>query len=278
MKTNHLTLKTRNKNTKVLKRSPLLKAVFITIAVSAAYLIVVLLSFNPSDPSWLQTAGYEPIHNFGGRIGAWISDMLFFIFGLIAYTIPAIILFLGWLAYSQQRCKREYINYFSLSWHLMGLLIIVFTSCCLIALNVADFDYFFSGGIIGKLLINIITTQVKGMSATLILLFFWIIGVRLFFDRLWRVITKKIIYKVLNFYNFINDRLRYKEHNYSDDKIDFIDDNEAIEKGIVVIMDDQLLSDTKGLEHKVKITSTDILRTCLSGVSAKKNEDDSSVI
>ncbi|KSB86781.1 hypothetical protein LFZ31_10010 [Salmonella enterica subsp. enterica serovar Newport str. S09097] len=32
------------------------------------------MSFNPSDPSWSQTAWHEPIHNLGGAPGAWLAD------------------------------------------------------------------------------------------------------------------------------------------------------------------------------------------------------------
>lgn len=50
-----------------------------------------LLSFNPSDPSWSQTARHEPIHNLGGAPGAWLADTLFFIFGVMAYTILSLL-------------------------------------------------------------------------------------------------------------------------------------------------------------------------------------------
>ncbi|MCX2958395.1 MAG: DNA translocase FtsK 4TM domain-containing protein, partial [Serratia symbiotica] len=107
----------------------LLEAVLIVIAVFAVYLMVALLSFNPSDPSWSQTAWHEPIRNFGGGIGAWMADMLLFIFGVIAYAIPPIMLVLCWVAYRQQRGSSEYIDYFALSLRLIGTLAMVFTFC-----------------------------------------------------------------------------------------------------------------------------------------------------
>lgn len=64
----------------------------------AIWLMAALLSFNPSDPSWSQTAWHEPIHNLGGAPGAWLADTLFFIFGVMAYTIPVIIIGGCWFA------------------------------------------------------------------------------------------------------------------------------------------------------------------------------------
>ena len=48
----------------------LLEAVLIVVAIFAVYLMAALVSFNPSDPSWSQTAWHEPIHNLGGGVGA----------------------------------------------------------------------------------------------------------------------------------------------------------------------------------------------------------------
>ena len=54
----------------------LLEALLILVSLFAVYLMVSLVSFNPSDPSWSQTAWHEPIHNLGGGVGAWLADTL----------------------------------------------------------------------------------------------------------------------------------------------------------------------------------------------------------
>ncbi|KLO02744.1 cell division protein FtsK [Morganella morganii] len=56
----------------------LLEAVLIVIGLCAVFLLVALLSFNPSDPSWSQTNWHEPVKNLAGSIGAWFADILFF--------------------------------------------------------------------------------------------------------------------------------------------------------------------------------------------------------
>lgn len=70
----------------------LLEAVLIVIGLCAVFLLVALLSFNPSDPSWSQTTWHEPVKNLAGSIGAWFADILFSAFGILAYTVPPLMI------------------------------------------------------------------------------------------------------------------------------------------------------------------------------------------
>lgn len=123
----------------------LLEALLIVIALFAVWLMAALLSFNPSDPSWSQTAWHEPIHNLGGVPGAWLADTLFFIFGVMAYTLPVIIIGGCWFAW-RHRQNDDYIDYFAVSLRLIGALALILTSCGLAAINADDIWYFASGG------------------------------------------------------------------------------------------------------------------------------------
>ena len=55
----------------------LLEAVLIVIGLCAVFLLVALLSFNPSDLSWSPDHRHEPVKNLAGSIGAWFADILF---------------------------------------------------------------------------------------------------------------------------------------------------------------------------------------------------------
>ncbi len=137
--------------TKLSSGRRLLEALLILIVLFAVWLMAALLSFNPSDPSWSQTARHEPIHNLGGMPGAWLADTLFFIFGVMAYTIPVIIVGGCWFARRHQS-SDEYIDYFAVSLRIIGVLALILTSCGLAAINADDIWYFASGGVIGSLL------------------------------------------------------------------------------------------------------------------------------
>lgn len=169
----------------------LLAAILGIVAIFAFYVIVTLVSFSPSDPSWLQATWHSPIHNLGGEVGAWVADTLFFTFGILAYALPPIILFFCWSTFAQ--CdRRNYIDFFGLSLRLLGSLVLLLTSCGLAALNVDDLYYFTSGGVIGSLLSNMIIPVFNGINATLALLYVWSSGFILFTGCSWLTLAEKI--------------------------------------------------------------------------------------
>ncbi|WMQ73769.1 MAG: hypothetical protein GPOALKHO_000787 [Sodalis sp.] len=185
----------------------LLEAVLVVVGVFACYLMVVLVSFSPFDPSWLQTAWHGPIHNLGGRVGSWFADTLFFTFGVLAYALPPIMLFFCWSTFAQ-RDRRDYVDLFDLSLRLIGSLALLLTSCGLAALNIDDLYYFASGGIIGSLLSNAIMSWFNGIGATLALLCVWASGLTLFTRWSWLTIAEKIGAVVLGCLTFISNRSR----------------------------------------------------------------------
>ncbi|CNF25134.1 DNA translocase FtsK [Yersinia similis] len=193
----------------------LLEAVLIVVTILAAYLMVALVSFNPSDPSWSQTAWHEPIHNLGGSIGAWMADTLFSTFGVLAYAIPPIMVIFCWTAF-RQRDANEYLDYFALSLRLIGTLALILTSCGLAALNIDDLYYFASGGVIGSLFSNAMLPWFNGVGATLTLLCIWAVGLTLFTGWSWLMIAEKIGAAVLGSLTFITNRSR-REERYDDE-------------------------------------------------------------
>ncbi|WP_145520062.1 DNA translocase FtsK 4TM domain-containing protein [Yersinia mollaretii] len=206
-----------------------LEAILIVVTILAAYLMAALLSFNPSDPSWSQTAWHEPIHNLGGGIGAWMADTLFFTFGVLAYAIPAIMVMLCWAAF-RQRDASEHVDYFALSLRLIGTLALILTSCGLAALNVDDLYYFASGGVIGSLFSNAMLPWFNGVGATLTLLCIWAVGLTLFTGWSWLVIAEKIGGAVLGSLTFMTNRSR-REERYDDEDDDYhVDDVDTAEQ------------------------------------------------
>ncbi|CNL47051.1 DNA translocase FtsK 4TM domain-containing protein [Yersinia aleksiciae] len=206
-----------------------LEAILIVVTILAAYLMAALLSFNPSDPSWSQTAWHEPIHNLGGGIGAWMADTLFFTFGVLAYAIPAIMVMLCWAAF-RQRDASEHVDYFALSLRLIGTLALILTSCGLAALNVDDLYYFASGGVIGSLFSNAMLPWFNGVGATLTLLCIWAVGLTLFTGWSWLVIAEKIGGVVLGSLTFMTNRSR-REERYDDEDDDYhVDDADIAEQ------------------------------------------------
>ncbi|MGC0956659.1 DNA translocase FtsK 4TM domain-containing protein [Pantoea agglomerans] len=188
----------------------LLEAMLILVALFAIYLMVSLVSFNPSDPSWSQTAWHEPIHNIGGSVGAWLADTLLFIFGVMAYAIPPVILGLCWIAF-RQRDSQDYFDYFAVGLRLIGVLALVVTTCGMAALNADDIWYFASGGVIGSLVSNAIAPWFSPAGGTLMLLCVWAAGITLYTGWSWLTIAERIGGVVMGVLTFASNRSRLDE-------------------------------------------------------------------
>ncbi|TCC04611.1 DNA translocase FtsK [Kosakonia quasisacchari] len=202
--------------TKLSSGRRLLEALLILVSLSAVWLMAALLSFNPSDPSWSQTAWHEPIHNIGGVPGAWLADTLFFIFGIMAYTIPVIIIGGCWFAY-RHRASEDYIDYFAVSLRMIGALALILTSCGLAAINADDIWYFASGGVIGSLLSTTLQPLLRSSGGTLALLCIWAAGLTLFTGWSWVTIAEKIGSVILNILTFASNRTR-RDDTWVDDE------------------------------------------------------------
>uniref|UniRef100_UPI0037C15F88 DNA translocase FtsK n=1 Tax=Escherichia coli TaxID=562 RepID=UPI0037C15F88 len=214
--------------TKLSSGRRLLEALLILIVLFAVWLMAALLSFNPSDPSWSQTAWHEPIHNLGGMPGAWLADTLFFIFGVMAYTIPVMIVGGCWFAWRHQS-SDEYIDYFAVSLRIIGVLALILTSCGLAAINADDIWYFASGGVIGSLLSTTLQPLLHSSGGTIALLCVWAAGLTLFTGWSWVTIAEKLGGWILNILTFASNRTRrddtwVDEDEYEDDE-EYEDEN-----------------------------------------------------
>ena len=214
--------------TKLSSGRRLLEALLILIVLFAVWLMAALLSFNPSDPSWSQTAWHETIHNLGGMPGAWLADTLFFIFGVMAYTIPVIIVGGCWFAWRHQS-SDEYIDYFAVSLRIIGVLALILTSCGLAAINADDIWYFASGGVIGSLLSTTLQPLLHSSGGTIALLCVWAAGLTLFTGWSWVTIAEKLGGWILNILTFASNRTRrddtwVDEDEYEDDE-EYEDEN-----------------------------------------------------
>ncbi|MCK4227415.1 DNA translocase FtsK 4TM domain-containing protein [Enterobacter pseudoroggenkampii] len=204
----------------------LLEALLIVIALFAVWLMAALLSFNPSDPSWSQTAWHEPIHNLGGVPGAWLADTLFFIFGVMAYTLPVIIIGGCWFAW-RHRQNDDYIDYFAVSLRLIGALALILTSCGLAAINADDIWYFASGGVIGSLLSSALQPMLHSSGGTLALLCIWAAGLTLFTGWSWVSIAEKIGSFILTILTFASNRTRRDDTWVDEDEYEEEEEDDA---------------------------------------------------
>ncbi|MBF4433910.1 DNA translocase FtsK [Vibrio anguillarum] len=173
-----------------LNGSQRLKECGLIVAVLASVLLsIALLTFSPADPSWSQTAWGGNIENAGGIIGAWIADTLFFIFGSLAYPIPLMITVLAWV-FLRKREENEPLDFVLWGTRLLGLTILILTSCGLADINFDDIWYFSSGGVIGDVLTSLALPTLNLLGSTLVLLFLWGAGFTLLTGISWLSIVE----------------------------------------------------------------------------------------
>ncbi|MCC4234969.1 DNA translocase FtsK 4TM domain-containing protein [Vibrio anguillarum] len=173
-----------------LNGSQRLKECGLIVAVLASVLLsIALLTFSPADPSWSQTAWGGDIENAGGIIGAWIADTLFFIFGSLAYPIPLMITVLAWV-FLRKREENEPLDFVLWGTRLLGLTILILTSCGLADINFDDIWYFSSGGVIGDVLTSLTLPTLNLLGSTLVLLFLWGAGFTLLTGISWLSIVE----------------------------------------------------------------------------------------
>ena len=174
----------------------------IVVVLTSILLFVALITFNEADPSWSQTAWGGEVNNAGGVFGAWLADSLFFCFGLLAYAVPILITVFGWALF-RKRMEDESVDLMIWGSRLLGLALLILTSCGLADINFDDIWYFSSGGVIGDVLSNLAIPVLNVLGTTLVLLFLWGAGFTLLTGISWLNLVDSIGASSLNALNHI---------------------------------------------------------------------------
>ncbi|PSV58415.1 DNA translocase FtsK 4TM domain-containing protein [Photobacterium sp. GB-3] len=185
---------------------------FLIISILAAiYIMVALVTFNPADPSWSQTAWEGVVQNKAGAFGALVADTFFFSFGSLAYVFPALIVLLGYYLF-RRRSKSLSHDYMVYGTRLLGLILLLLTSCGLADLNFDDIWYFSSGGVVGDVVSNISMPLLNVLGTTLVLMFIWAIGFTLFSGISWISIVDTLGEKTLASLTWFLNKFRSDKH------------------------------------------------------------------
>ena len=59
--------------------------------------MISLASYHSGDPGWSHSGHVVAIHNKGGVVGAWIADVFLYLFGYLAYLLPVMVGYFGWM-------------------------------------------------------------------------------------------------------------------------------------------------------------------------------------
>ena len=188
--------------------SILREARWIVFAALAAWLTLVLATWNGSDPGWSHSFGRDAteLHNRGGLIGAYISDVLLYLFGFSAWWLVILLLHrvrAGYLRLANQiRTRGEPETLARVRWEQgIGFFMVMLGSVGLEAYRLSSWGMQLpgrtdftsgAGGVIGHAWSSFLSAAVGFSGSTLILLALILFGCSLFFGFSWLAIAEKV--------------------------------------------------------------------------------------
>ncbi|MGD8783666.1 MAG: DNA translocase FtsK 4TM domain-containing protein [Thioalkalispiraceae bacterium] len=154
----------------------------------AIYFLIAITSYAPQDPGWSTSARGGEVQNLGGLAGAWFADVVLALFGYLAYLIPLMVAYVGWLIYRQMPVKPS--EWRSLALRGLGFIFTLASACGLASLydnqTVSQLpQHVTAGGIFGDLVKNGMTYAFNQLGATLLLLAVFFSAFTLFTNFSW---------------------------------------------------------------------------------------------
>ncbi|HLF30118.1 MAG TPA: DNA translocase FtsK 4TM domain-containing protein, partial [Xanthomonadales bacterium] len=161
---------------------------FILTVLLAVYLVACLVTYAPTDPGPFNSFAAQQVHNVGRLLGAWLANFFLFLTGYLAYVIPLVLMYLGWLFYRGSDVPEEESRLLDWLAHLTGLVLFVLSASGLLhihALPPTGAMPAGGGGVIG-LQIATPLLQLSGvLGSTLFLLSMLLVGLTLFAGISW---------------------------------------------------------------------------------------------
>lgn len=163
------------------------EAAFYLLSAIALYLLLSLATYHASDPSWSHSGPYTRVANLGGRIGAWVVDLLLHLFGFLAYLFPLMIAY-GAFRVFQHRKDPDPPRMRQKAVHFGGFVLLLLGACGIATLHFGVLSHdlpFSSGGLLGDAVGKGMAAGLSFVGATILLLAFFLAGVTVFTGISW---------------------------------------------------------------------------------------------
>jgi len=161
---------------------------FILTILLAVYLVACLVSYDPTDPGPFSSVASDQVHNVGRLFGAWLANFFLFLTGYLAYTIPVLLVYTGWLVYSKAGTLEDKSGAIEWLARLTGLLLFILSATGLThihGLPPAGSMPAGGGGIIGLQISAPLLEWTGLLGSTLFLLAMLLVGLTLFAGISW---------------------------------------------------------------------------------------------
>jgi len=187
----------------------------------AGYFLLAMLSYDALDPSWSHSGSNSKIANFGGAAGAWVADLLFYLFGYLAYLLPIMLIYNGIiLVRSRELSAEDQYHMLVIRWSGFVLTLISGSALSSLHFGIAPGSMpLDAGGILGQITGNYFSQGLGFIGATVMHLALFLAGVTLFTGLSWLALvdntgryTLLAIDRVLDRYYMLRDRFEGKRH------------------------------------------------------------------
>ena len=220
---------------KAILRKRLSEGGMILLITLAMFFFLALLTYNNNDPGSFTNGSGEPVKNAAGKGGAWFADFFLHLFGYLAYLIPLIIGYVGYLVYRERKIENVHGKSF---WIVKGcgLFMAIIAGAGLSSLHFFDplvQPSYTSGGILGEFIISMILDGLGLYGTTLILLAVFLSGLTLFTGISWLKLMDKVGIATVSFFNSIQEwylNFREKKEQQKEVKQVVIKRQEAIKQ------------------------------------------------
>lgn len=176
----------------------------------AVYFLIAISSYAPQDPGWSTSADGADVQNLGGLAGAWFADIALALFGYLAYLIPLMVAYAGWLIYRQMPVKPS--EWRALALRGLGFVFTLASTCGLASMydthTVSQLpQHVTAGGIFGDLVKNGMTYAFNQLGATLLLLAIFFSAFTLFTNMSWLKLMDVTGAITLNSIGWLQDKI-----------------------------------------------------------------------
>jgi len=169
----------------------LLEAGLILVSAISIFLLTALLTFDPADPGWSQAGYTQTIQTAAGPIGAWFADVILFVFGVTAFSIPFFLMLAGYFVFYRPRELTE-IDFLTLGLRLVGVVLVISGATGIFSIHLDPVYSFSAGGVFGDVLVDAMVPYFNVPGTLLLLITFILTGITLMTGLSWLRVVDSI--------------------------------------------------------------------------------------
>ncbi len=170
------------------------EAWWLVLVLVGAYLAVILITYSKQDSSWSHMASeHAAISNAGGSVGAWVADMLLYLFGFSAWWWVVLAFYSMWLVY--RRLELTISERPFLVFNLVGFSLLLVASSSIEAGHLIALPASLplgAGGMLGNAVDGLLRNMFGYTGSTMLLLLLFAVGFSLFTGWSWIMMTEKL--------------------------------------------------------------------------------------